>query len=561
MRKLLISLIAISIVLTGCTLPSSPLTKEPEPPQEGENRNVDVMREDKKIYLSDDPNTLVHFYVTILPQEVPDSPTFDQLNRWYLTHSNTGDSPILNVIIQEGDENGPDENSLGYSKNLSNADFSIRGQSSRLEVQKSYKIKLHDRAGLWNGQKTINLNKHIDDRSRVKNKLTFDYVQKIPELPSLRTQFVQLHIRDLSSSSNNADFQSYGLYTHVEQVNERYLSSHGLNPYGHLYKVINFEFRIDETKMKTVDDPDFDIDQFETMLESKGNNDHSKLISMLQDLNDPNYNINEIVERYFDRENLLSWLAINLLFGNIDTEVNNYYLYSAPSSEKWYFIPWDYDKAWGWHTDEDRGLPSWQTGLARYWNNKLFQRFLKDSNNVKQLNDKIEELSSTIITNKQTETFLNGYKSVVKPLVSQVPDKTYYPVNINQFEDFYHKLVLEPEYNKAVYYEQLEYPMPIFLGDPVKVNQSYQFHWDQSYDIQGDDLFYTFQLAKDIEFKNIILEQKGLIEPNTSAAITEKGRYFWRVLISDTKGHQQIPFDYYIFDDSYYWGLRELIIQ
>jgi spore coat protein H len=563
MKKILISVMILPIFLLGCTIQSK--IHQDLIPKEEEveiTQNDGSLQEDKRVYQNDNPNSIVHLYVTVLDQSDAGgmSNSLFEMNQWYINHSNQLESPTLNVIVQEGDEKGPKKGSLGYQEKMANASFSIRGNSSKLEVQKSYKIKLNDRPGLWKGQKVINLNKHVDDLSRVKNKLSFDYFQKIPELPSVRTQFVHLHIKDLSTSPIEKEYKSYGLYTHVEQVNERYLSSHGLNPYGHIYKVVNFEFRLDESKIKTEDDPDFDKKKFETSLEIKGNNDHSKLIGMLKDLNNPNNNINDLISRYFDRENLLSWLAINILFGNIDTEVNNYYLYSYPSSEKWYFIPWDYDKAWGWHTDKDQNIPTWQTGIARYWGTLLHNRFLRDPNNVAALNEKIEELS-TVITKDQTMKLLEGYKSVVKPLVSQAPDMTFYPTDIKKFEQNYNKLISQPEMNKKVYYEQLEFPMPIYLGDPTISNQTFSFDWDHSYHLKGDDLFYTFQLSKDIEFNNILIEHKNLTSTNTKVEHLNKGRYFWRVLITDTKGHTQIPFDYYISDGMYYWGLKELIIK
>jgi spore coat protein H len=562
MKKWLFSFIVLPIFLLGCTSN----TEVQQESKSMENDKVDTLiqnsesvLEDKRVYKNDNPKSILHLYVTVLKQsDKEDSISLYDMNQWYLSHSNLLDSPVLDVIIQEGDEKGPKSGQLGYADEVANASLSIRGNSSKLDVQKSYKIKLNDSLGLWKGQTVFNLNKHVADLSRVKNKLSFDYFQKIPELPSLRTQFVHLHIKDLSSDPKDKIYNSYGLYTHVEQINKRYLSSHGLNPYGQLYKVINFEFHLDESKIKTEDDPDFNKDNFETSLEIKGNNDHGKLINMLKDLNNPNYNINDLVDRYFDRENLLTWLAVNILFGNIDTEVNNYYLFSPPSSEKWYFIPWDYDKAWGWNTDADQNIPMWQTGVARYWGTLLHNRFLRDPSNVAELNEKIEELS-VIITKEQTEKYIKGYKSVVKPLVIQEPDSKFYPVDIKKFDQYLNKLIAEPEINKKVYYEQLEYPMPIFLGDPEIINEGYLFNWDYSFHLKGDDLFYTFQLSKDIDFKNILVEHKDLVMTSTKINHLKKGRYFWRVLIRDSKGHTQIPFDYYINDGTYYWGLKELI--
>ena len=60
---------------------------------------------------------------------------------------------------------------------------------------------------------------------------------------------------------------------------------HGLDKNGQLYKVNYFEFYRDEDVIKLADDPDYDQAKFEEKLEIKGDNDHTKLIAMLNDLN------------------------------------------------------------------------------------------------------------------------------------------------------------------------------------------------------------------------------------------------------------------------------------
>ena len=66
-------------------------------------------------------------------------------------------------------------------------------------------------------------------------------------------------------------------------------------------------------------DRDYDVDAFEDLIEIKGNDDHSKLIAMLDELNDYSIPITQIMDRWFCRENLLSWMAFHILMGNVDT--------------------------------------------------------------------------------------------------------------------------------------------------------------------------------------------------------------------------------------------------
>ena len=48
------------------------------------------------------------------------------------------------------------------------------------------------------------------------------------------------------------------------------------------------------------------MDAFEDLIEIKGNDDHSKLIAMLDELNDYSIPITQIMDRWFCRENLFS---------------------------------------------------------------------------------------------------------------------------------------------------------------------------------------------------------------------------------------------------------------
>ena len=54
---------------------------------------------------------------------------------------------------------------------------------------------------------------------RFRNKLTYDLMKKIPQMLSLRTQFVHLYVKDNTDGTSDS-FADYGLYTQVEQLNK-----------------------------------------------------------------------------------------------------------------------------------------------------------------------------------------------------------------------------------------------------------------------------------------------------------------------------------------------------
>lgn len=517
--------------------------------------------ENRSVYKNDKPDSIMHLYVTVLKENNISKGkivTLTDLNSFdYLTHS---ESPKVEVIFQEGSPTGPQTGYFANGTSTANATMEVRGKSTTTAIQKSYKIRLYDKAGLWNNQRIINLNKHPRDFTRVRNKLSFDLFKIIPHITSLRTQFVNLHIKDLSDSKNNSRFIDYGLYTHIEQPNKTFLRNHGLDPNAHLYKTEYFEFFRYPEQLKLADDSAYKKSEFEKILSIEGNEDHSKLLGMLDDVNNYSLDINKVVDKHFNRENMLTWLAANLLTGNFDTISQNYFLYSPLNSNTWYFLPWDYDAAWGQYEQEGariRNVAEWHFGLSNYWGVVLFNRFFKDPENLRALNEKIELLIK-VINKERTQEFLSIYHDSVYKYIKSNPDMQYLPSRIENFAAEYKRLPEQPEKNRSIYYKNLEKPMPFFLGDPVFDSNKYMFYWDRSFDLQADSITYEFQLSTDPNFSKLLIKREGLIDNELSIQSTLEGIYYWRVIARDSKGNFQEAFDEY--KDSQgnsYFGIKQ----
>lgn len=258
--------------------------------------------------------------------------------------------------------------------------------------QKSYKLSLNDSAGLWRGQSNIALNKSVFDATRVRNKLYFDLAKNMEHVPSLRTQFVRLFIKDETAGATQ--FEDYGLYTQAEVPTKKYLANHGLDRSGFLYKAISFNWEPNEL-IRNFDDPELDVEAMDTVISCRGREDNSRLLEAMDAVNDMSRDINEVMDTYFDRDNYMEWLAFNLLMGNRDTTMQNYYLYSPLNGSKFYFIPWDGDASlMRYESSIEDGQPvaDWEWGTSNYWGIILHQRFLKNDKNREDLQAVVEVL-------------------------------------------------------------------------------------------------------------------------------------------------------------------------
>ncbi len=520
---------------------------------------------DSSYYKNDDNNSIVYLYVTISKNQGESKYVFSDLAKD--DYQNDDYQPEVSVLLQEGNEKGPQNGDFGYGLTDSNASMRVRGRSTRVSGTgfKSYKITLNNKVGEWNNNSELNLNKHPVDLTRMRNKLSFDYFKLIPDSATLRTQFVHLYIKDLTKAKSDKDFVNYGLYTHVEQADEKFLKRAGLDPSGNLYKTVFLEFHRYEDVLKNIDDPGYDKKKFEGYLEIKAGKDHSKLLKMLEDVNNESLDIDLVVDTHFNRENYLTWMAANLIMGNLDTYSQNFYLYSPSNSLTWYFMPWDYDSAWGYLMQQGQvhdKNSSWQNGLSNYGSSVLHTRFFAKKANVDALTKKIEELR-TIITKENTAKMLEGYYGAVSKILSQEPDVSKLPFEFSTIKNEIERISNVPEENIAAYYESLKRPMPVFTGGPFdKPDNKQLFTWNDSYCPDGSGVKYDLQIATDPGLKNLVIDAKDLTVSRYEMDRLPKGTYFFKLTIKSDSGKSQVTFSTYVDDKGLrYEGVRKVVVE
>lgn len=460
-------------------------------------------------------------------------------------------------LLQVGDKDGLVAGELGYGQVAPNCTVQIRGQSSSRNPQKNYKISIKDNKGDWRGQTTIALNKHQGDGLRFRNKLAFDLLTGIEELMSLRTTFVRLYVKD-TTKGGNAKFQDYGIYTQVEQLNKTALKAHGLDNRGHLYKVNYCEFYEYEDVIVLKDDPKYDLKKFEEVLEIKGDDDHTKLMKMLKKVNDYSIPIEEILETNFDLENIAYWMAFNMMVGNIDTQSRNFYLYSPQNVDRWYIIPWDIDgmlrrteyKLVG-RTDYEE----WESGVSNYWGNVLFQRCLKSDTFRKALDNAVEDIRS-YLTPERVNSYVKTYAELLKPYVYSGRDLLNAPMTRTEYDKVVNGINDEIADNYKRYKDSLKKPMPFYIGVPQKKDDGYTVEWESSFDFYGEDITYTFELARDYGFKAPIVKKEGIMIPTASFDKLPAGQYFMRVTCQNESGQKQVAFDYYRLELGKIYGTK-----
>ncbi len=559
--------IILGILLSGC---AEVLPQEEALPENTESVYVPDLEYNEKyklrdkpdLYAVDKPEDVVTMYLTVSEGNDGEKTnhTWSEINTYSVfDYEDMGvERYKVEGLLQIGDESGPLPGKLGYGQVSPNCTIQIRGQTSSRQSVKNYKISLKDNKGMWMGNTSIPLNKHVNEGLRFRNKMAYDLISEIPQMMGLRTKFVHLYVKDTTKGGNN-EFTDYGIYTYVEQLNKKALKVHGLDANAHLYKINVFEFYRYEDIIKMKEDSTFDEAAFEELIETKGSDDHGKLIKMLEEVNDFSKPVDEVLDKYFDIENLSYWMAFHILTGNADTQSRNVYIYSPLNLDKWYFISWDNDGMLNKteYSEMNRvSYAEWETGVSNYWGNVLFQRALKSEKYRKALDAAIEDLKANYLTKSKIDSMSKRYASIVKPYVYSYPDILHLPLTSAQYDRVVAGLSSEIDLNYNLYKASFEKPMPFFIDAPRKKGDKLIISSQSSFDFDAEPITYDIQVARDYDFRNLILDKQDVPLPTTEIDMLPRGQYFVRVTATNKSGYTQTAFDYYYIDGGKKYGTK-----
>ena len=515
--------------------------------------------EDKGIYTQD--TDIYDVYISVFPTKDKDGQMLDLSSFDLHVARDHSYNPILNCNIQilsEGERPDP-----LLDLDHKNATIRVRGNSSRGASYKSYKVKLDQEAGDFFGQTNLNINKHAGDVSKISTKLQTDLLAQTDHIGSYRTYFMRLWIRDASQPKNAQEFEYYGLYTETEQPNKTYLEARSLSSNAVMYKAQDFSFAFNDA-LRNVDDPLYSEEEFEGVLSIREGNNHEKLLEMLEAVNDPTANFDEVFHQYFDEENYLTWLAFNLLMGNEDIINHNFILYSPSNSMTWYFLPWDFDGSLRFGDYRSTfSQPDSLRGIQTLNSCVLHRRYFRLDGSLKKLEEKMEELLDRSITRERTENLILAYKPVLEKTMDLEPDIDLLDMPPDELIPYIDGLYDGILSNYEVVFSAADYPAPMFVAQPERhPDGSVRFAWEPSYSYQQRPVTYTVRLYNDHQMQDLLYEQTGISQTEYFLeAGLEDGTYYLLVTATDSMGNEQISMEHYESDGVYVFGLLEFTLK
>ena len=460
-----------------------------------------------------------------------------------LADINGNDDFKVEIPIHASGEGLPDDGTV------TNATLRQRGNFARFGPQKSFRLKLDSKDDLWRNERRLQLNKNPFESTRFKNKLAFDLFQAVPHFPSLRTQFVNLWI------DNGQGAEDFGLFTHTEFVGKEYVENRGLGEDDNLYKIEFFEFSEGDLNRLQVDaeGKPLNEDEFATRLEIENGKDHRAVVRMMEAMMDPTRTFDSVLDEHFNRNNILTWLATNLILRQADAVTHNFYLYNPAGTERFYILPWDYDgilepeQILVNSTDNTELGKRKFYGYARGRNSFFVDRFYRLPGAHNLLVRAIDELRANYYSDQQILSHATTLNAQVQPYLTNLPDSenVFFSDNSPQrMVSVINQLYTDITTNYDVPLE------PTVLPDPeIDASGVLNLEWEPAFDVTARNTL-TYDLiiatspgfeAESTVFSDVSIPDvpDGLVSYPVNTAVLPSGRVFVRVIARASRDPQR----------------------
>ena len=304
----------------------------------------------------------------------------------------------------------------------------LKGNSSYSHPndKKSFKIDFNKYTSGQNydGLKKLNLSNGFKDPSIMREKVFFDVCREVG-VPAPRASFANVYFNGTL----------WGFYTVIEQIDDQFLDWKILDDDGNLFKAgANFGSSGAAADLKYYGT---DQSSYEDRYELKSNeeeNDWSDLIELVDFINnssDEDFEAN--LESWVDLDNLLKSIALDNLFGNLDTytgSARNYYIYHNLTTQKWEWIKWDGNESFGSYSNGVNNM----TSLDLDYHNSdrpLIERIFDNETFYAQYLSAVCEIKEDYFNETYMDAKIDETKTLIQASVYADDNKMYSDANFD----------------------------------------------------------------------------------------------------------------------------------
>ena len=212
------------------------------------------------------------------------------------------------------------------------------------DLKKSLKVDFNEfvPGKNFDGIKKFNLTNGVGDPGFQRDMIAYDIMRKAG-IRAPRTAHARVYLNDVY----------WGLYVIIEQVDKTFLQRNFADGNGNLYKAIGW------SELEYLgESPDLYRESI-GLKTNEDNPDWSDFTNLMKVINQTSQaNFKDEIEPIFNVDYFLRVLAVDVMLNNWDSYMEhgrNFYLYHEPSSDKFFWVPWDYNLSMGGNFENGGG--------------------------------------------------------------------------------------------------------------------------------------------------------------------------------------------------------------
>jgi hypothetical protein len=208
--------------------------------------------------------------------------------------------------------------------------ISTKGGFTQGFPKKPLMIRL-DKGQQWNGESRFALNAMSVDRSKMREWMAWDLIHALGmTAPKTRYMFVTLNGQDK------------GLFFWIEWIDPDLYDRFGFGKKVLMYDPVD-KISCADLSPASVANPK---KCWENIVPG---GDFAPLKQLVAELDrEPVDTFHQYLDRAFDAESVINFIAVTIVTANTTTYNDEYFLIYSHAREKWFVIPWAYDRSFGW---------------------------------------------------------------------------------------------------------------------------------------------------------------------------------------------------------------------
>lgn len=286
--------------------------------------------------------------------------------------------------------------------------------ASRNTLKKSFKLDFNQfvKKQKFLGLTKLNLNNNALDGSQIREAVSYEIFRQAG-VPAPRTAFARVYL----TVPGEHDKKYLGMYTIVEQVDERFLQNHFPAKDGLLLK---------PERIGAMPYYGDDWSQYAKPYDAKNDatpDETSRFIALVKLVNQgTDEEFKERIRSFININAFMRFLALNGLMANMDSILamgQNYYIYHDTTEDQFHWLPWDLNMSFGGFPS---GSPEQMMNLSiahpHAGKHVLIDRLLAIPEIRRAYLEQVRDLTAQVFTTSNINAIIEKVKVTVRPAIA-----------------------------------------------------------------------------------------------------------------------------------------------